>query len=1399
MKNLFKLFTACLFLSAGFAIDANASHFAGGNFSYTCVGLDSFQITLTLNRDCAGANAPNSVFVNFSSTCGGSTTASLTQVPGQSNVNVSQLCNPNLSTCAGGNQQGMQQFVYSGIVVLTPRCNFWTMSWTSCCRNGAVGNIQSPSGQSMTISATLNNSTTAGVPCNNSPVFTNFYQQPYVCAGQQQQINLGVFDPDGDSLAFSFANPQPATINWSNGFSATAPFGPNVPVTLDPQTGQLTFTPNAAGVYTAVLQVCEYRNGVQIGCITRDFQITVQSTCSNTLPTLQTPGITNFQGNGVQIDSNSVEVCVGNNFSFDIIFTDSLTAFQQALNPPQGDSITITTNATSLLPGALVTIQNGNPASMSISWSAVPGTGTFNSFAVTLVDDACPVPGINTYQFDVTVVPATYAGVDQTICSLQDTAFVNVVGGSQFAWRSLSGDSIIPNVNFSDTVNTTAQNVWMRPSQTTFYEVTSNLLGLCKNIDTIMIEVLQIDAGPDTMLCMGDTLVPTPTLLPPCGGGTPFYQWSPTTGIDPATVNTPTPTIVMPDPSVLGSNQITYTLTYNDGCGCLLQDSFTVDISTITSPMISWVKNNCGINDGELTINPVGGYSPYQFSIDTGVTFVATNVFDSLDIGYYYTQVMDSLGCLSPIMLDTILDPNAPVIDSLRIRDVSCFGANDGEIEVFASAGTAPYTYSNDSMQTYQTSSTFLNLDSALYYVAVQDVGGCRSLPMEALVGTNAQLFLDSVQTVDLSCFEDQTGYIEIFGSGGTDPLEYSIDNGVTYHLSPQFDSLDAGNYVIIIRDSVGCETTPQIITLTQPAQIDINLAIQHDSCFQACGGLAQATVAGGVFPYTFSWNGFGANSLTSNNLCAGSYLFSVVDNNGCTADSAFVIEQPDELLIDSMNVTNLSCNGNNDGIIDLYVSGGTQPYAYSINGGTSFQSSGLFTGLAAGLYNIVVQDSAGRCVTYGTASLIEPSQVNLTTDFSQRTICVSNCVNLSANASGGSGAPYTFEWSVGNNTTSVQSVCPDKDSVYTVYARDVNGCVSNVGLFTINLYDSLEVFAGEDAIICPGESTTLGAFATGGDGGGFRYEWTPAATLEDAFVSSTNATPANTTQYIVKVTDFCGSPAAFDSMNVIIEPLPVVDFTVTDSVAGCAPFDVNLVNTTTPVQFASWAIGDNITASGFSVNVTDLQPGQYDVTLRIRTPAGCEAELTKPSFINVLQNPQAGFDMTPDPTTVFSTQVQFADQSSQDVTQWSWDFAGLGTSQETNPSFQFPSDTGSYPVYLQVTNSNGCIDDTLGYLEIESEFNIYIPNSFTPNGDGINDVFAPVGIGIDLNNYSMQIFNRWGELVFETESLATPWDGRMRGSSDVVPNGSYIWKIYVSDPSNPGQKELTGFINVIR
>ncbi len=950
-----------------------------------------------------------------------------------------------------------------------------------------------------------------------------------------------------------------------------------------------------------------------------------------------------------------------------------------------------------------------------------------------------------------------------------------------------------PNYNIS---NTTIADPFVWPDSTHTYSIIVNdTFGVCSDTADITIYVGELDAGPDTILCEGDSTLLNPFVTTICSNGTETYSWSPTTGLSDPNIMNPMATVF---------TTTTYVLTYSNSCGCTLMDSVTIEVNPFGNPNPILTHPTCGLADGEILLQSVGGSAPYTFSIDTGNTFVPTNLFTGLAMGGYAMQIMDSNGCLSPMLIDTLINPGTPVVDSIVLTDPSCFGFTDGQIAIYASGGTPPLRYSIDNA-TFTFNSTFSGLPANTYTVVVRDDSLCATFPQTVILESNTQLFLDSILHNDLLCYQDSSGWIEVFGHGGTSPLSYTISNGITYSQNALFTGLSVGSYPVIVKDSIGCTTNMQIQNIGQPAPLVATVNPVNDTCFNACGGYATVIVSGGTPPYNHSWkkgiNVVGTNSPAVYGLCAGTdYEYKVVDSNNCELFKPFIVSQPDELIA-SFVPTNISCFGANDGRIVVSAIGGTAPYLFSIDGGVTFTSNPTFTGLLPGTYNIMVADSASRCDAVNTAIITEPSEITLTTNITEKKLCVAGCTQLVATAVGGVGPGYNYIWNQGLDSNGIQTACPVATTIYSVYAVDANGCTSTAHGIVLTLFDSLSVDAGPDHDLCPGDTAQLNALVTGGDAAnGYNYVWNPVFGLSGGFIKNPKAYPSSGTLYTVKVTDNCETPARYDSVWVNIHPIPTMGFYADSPTEGCEPFDITLVNTSTPVQFAEWTIGDNIQAHGFKVDITDLQAGIYDVKLRVITPKGCENEITKKDFITVYALPDAKFTINPDQTTIFNTIIQFEDKSIGSINSWDWDFSGYGSSNDQNPVFQYPADTGTYPVTLTVTSTDGCVDKQEEMLRIGGEFNIYVPNSFTPNGDNQNDVFAPRAVGIDYDKYKLIIYDRWGGVVFESTNLNQPWDGRVQGSNKMAENGVYVWRIVAQDKTDTPEGHLYhGTVTLLR
>ncbi|MFK7948868.1 MAG: T9SS type A sorting domain-containing protein [Saprospiraceae bacterium] len=369
--------------------ETSASHLMGGNITYNCVTNNSYDFTAQLYRDCNGITLPPTINVSISSvSCGQNINITLNLVTGSPQI-VTPICptEPDACNSAPGAILGIQEYTYtsSSPTVLPSTCNDWVISYSSCCRNGAITTGAGNSG--FYISTNINNTNNI---CNNSPEFQSI---PifYACVGDTVSYNHGVSDADNDSLSFSLTpclQNLNTPVSYATGYSATTPLGVNYS-SFDNTTGTWTFVPSMAQTGVICMLVEEYRNGVKIGEVMRDIQIGVTS-CSNQSPVLS--GINGTATSTGTTGSNSITTCAGQNICFTIDAYDA--------NAAQNVGI----NYTTALNGATYTVTNtGNTAQVTICWTPTLSDMGTNHFGLTVYDDNCPAIGKGNYAYKVIV------------------------------------------------------------------------------------------------------------------------------------------------------------------------------------------------------------------------------------------------------------------------------------------------------------------------------------------------------------------------------------------------------------------------------------------------------------------------------------------------------------------------------------------------------------------------------------------------------------------------------------------------------------------------------------------------------------------------------------------------------------------------------------------------------------------------------------------------------------------------------------------------------------------------------------------------------------------------------------------------------------------------------------
>jgi gliding motility-associated-like protein len=357
----------------------------------------------------------------------------------------------------------------------------------------------------------------------------------------------------------------------------------------------------------------------------------------------------------------------------------------------------------------------------------------------------------------------------------------------------------------------------------------------------------------------------------------------------------------------------------------------------------------------------------------------------------------------------------------------------------------------------------------------------------------------------------------------------------------------------------------------------------------------------------------------------------------------------------------------------------------------------------------------------------------------------------------------------------------------YQVTAIDINGCSSSDDV-QVAVSPLPTVDAGANQIVCEGESTTLNA------SGATTYIWNNGVSNGVPF------SPTQDTFYVVTGTTPLGCSSS-DSVFIAIENLNQVSFSANE-VQGCAPLNVVFTGTDIPNSTCLWDFGNGFTSTSCtSSSAVFLNTGCYDISYTSISQNGCESTATLIDYVCVDESPTALFSSSTNQISLDASEVSFFNNSTG-ASSYSWDFSGQGTSTSLNPSFEFTiDDVTQFEINLTAISDLGCTDTFTLLINSVEELLFYVPNSFTPDGNELNNLFLPIFTqGFDAFDYNLLIFNRWGEVVFESNNPTVGWDGTygMDGGS-IVKTGTYVWKIEFKTDQSDERKLSTGHVNVLR
>ncbi len=397
----------------------------------------------------------------------------------------------------------------------------------------------------------------------------------------------------------------------------------------------------------------------------------------------------------------------------------------------------------------------------------------------------------------------------------------------------------------------------------------------------------------------------------------------------------------------------------------------------------------------------------------------------------------------------------------------------------------------------------------------------------------------------------------------------------------------------------------------------------------------------------------------------------------------------------------------------------------------------------------------------------------------------------------------YTYYWST-NQTGSTIEVSPAQDTQYFVYAQFDTNCYSDTIYIDVDVLDSLALVIANDSTFCPGGTVNAQVFQSTGGDGNYTFTWTVNGNQIGAGAQFLH-TPGIEGQYCVTMSDGCETTPVEACMQIwSLESIPLTIWS--DVTSGCSPLPVQF-ELTTPNELytsVSWNIEDQPSSIyGPEASCIFLEPKKYDVTITLISGVGCLFTKTFSDYIEVYPDPIAAWIANPQPTTLENTVITFNNlsQGSNLVSEWEFDGgANPANSNEFSPVVIYPDDVpGEYEVRLLVTDENGCQNFIEGAVVINDVLNIYIPNSFTPDNDGINDFWRVEGTDISDKDFMLIVFNRWGEEVFRTTDPLEPWTGNCRGGDYIVQNEVYNYVLKVSAQSTREEREINGTVTIIR